>query len=189
MGSFEKEKIGPLFAWGGEHIVYRYGSDKVLKYSILYYVLGKHALAKAHRDYALCKQYLGDYILYTDIIVSPSGKHVVHMQPWISGRPLMQADLKDPQIKVKCIDLLARYALLIEKENLPIDLIGREGVFSGGLTNIFVTDTRELKIIDATGLEFSKTGILMPILTAIKSFILWRQGINIKAFEIAILTE
>ena len=46
----DKTKIGRLIAWGGEHFVYEYDTDSVIKFSILYFFLGSKAKEKATRN-------------------------------------------------------------------------------------------------------------------------------------------
>ena len=43
----DKTKIGRLIAWGGEHFVYEYDADRVIKFSTLYFFLGPKAKEKA----------------------------------------------------------------------------------------------------------------------------------------------
>ncbi len=162
--------------------MYDYGNNQVIKFSLLYYFLGRKAAGKARQDYELCKKYLENFVLETDIAVSASGRHVVHIQPKIVGRPLMRKDLEDIGIKNQFAELMRRYSVMVDSEKCHIDLIGREGVFTGGLTNIFIIDSGELRIIDATVLELSATGWFTPLFYLLREGVVWRQGANLRKF-------
>lgn len=182
MSTYDPSKIGKLYAWGGEHIVYDYGEDKVIKFSTLYYLLGRHALGKAVKDYTLCRKYLGEYILDTDIQMSANGRHIVHVQPKIKGRALKHRDLENEEVQKQFSELMRRYNAMVAAEGYRIDLIGREGVFNGGLTNIFVTDSNALRIIDATVLELSVSTWVAPLFYFFKQIVIWRQKVNLRKF-------
>ena len=74
-------KIGRLIAWGGEHFVYEYDTDSVIKFSMLYFFLGSKAKEKATQDYDTCKKFFGKYLLETEIAILSNNKHIVQIQP------------------------------------------------------------------------------------------------------------
>jgi len=176
----DKTKIGRLIAWGGEHIVYEYDTDRVIKFSALYYFLGSKAKEKATQDYDTCKKFFGKYLLVTEIAVSSNDKHIVHIQPKITGHFLTKKDLENEYIQQQFKEIVKAYNSLIETKNTEIDLIGRGGVFRRCLSNILVTPNNELLIFDATLMEV--TGFLKPIVFLIRTFITWRQNSTIKFF-------
>ncbi len=185
MISYDTKKIGRLIARGSEHIVYEYDSDKVLKYSILHYIIGAKALARAEWEILTCKKYLGDFVLDTEIGVSNNGRHVAHIQPRIVGRPLMGCDLLDEKIRNDFTELMRRYDLLVHAEGVHVDLMGSDGVLSGGLTNIFVTVHNELRIIDATLLDARDTGFVAPLFHMLGQFVVWRQNQILRKFTVS----
>ena len=176
----DKTKIGRLIAWGGEHFVYEYDTDSVIKFSILYFFLGSKAKEKATQDYDTCKKYFGKYLLETEIAISSNNKHIVQIQPKIVGHFLTKKDLEHEYIQRQFKEIVNRYHSMIKTTNTEIDLIGRAGAFRRCLSNIFVTPNNELFIIDATLMEV--TGFLKPIVFLIRTFITWRQNSTIKFF-------
>jgi RIO-like serine/threonine protein kinase len=185
MISYDTKKIGKLIAWGSEHIVYEYDSDKVLKYSILHYIIGAKALARAEREIMMCKKYLGEYVLDTEIGVSSNGRHVVHIQRRLSGQPLMVRDLGSEKVREDFKELMERYDALVHAEGVHLDLMGSDGVLSGRLANIFVTDDNELRIIDATLLDARGIGLVGPLFHALGKFVVWRQDQIVRNFMAA----
>ena len=176
----DKTKIGRLIAWGGEHFVYEYDADRVIKFSTLYFFLGSKAKEKATQDYNTCKDFFGKYLLETEIAFSSNNKYIVHIQPKIAGHFLTKKDLEQEYIQKQFKEIVNDYHSMIKTKNAEIDLIGRAGVFGGCLSNIFVTSNNELFIIDATLMEV--TGFLKPIVFLIRTFVIWRQNSTIKYF-------
>ena len=95
----DKTKIGRLIAWGGEHFVYEYDADRVIKFSTLYFFLGSKAKEKATQDYNTCKDFFGKYLLETEIAFSSNNKYIVHIQPKIAGHFLTKKDLEQEYIR------------------------------------------------------------------------------------------
>jgi len=176
----DKTKIGRLIAWGGEHFVYEYGTDSVIKFSALYFFLGLQAKEKAIQDYDTCKKFFGEYLLETEIAISANKKHIVQIQPKITGHFLTKNDLGNEYIQKQFQEIVTGYHSMIKTNNTEIDLVGRAGVFRRCLSNIFVTPNNELLIFDATLMEV--TGFLTPIIFLIRTFITWRQNSTIKFF-------
>jgi hypothetical protein len=176
----DKTKIGRVIAWGGEHFVYEYDTDSVIKFSTLYFFLGSKAKEKATQDYDTCKKFFGKYLLETEITFSSNKKHIVHIQSKIVGHFLTKKDLEHEYIQKQFKEIVNGYHSMIKTKNTEIDLIGRAGVFRGCLSNIFVTPNNELFIIDATLMEV--TGFLRPLVFLIRTFVIWRQNSTIKFF-------
>ena len=180
MKVYKGAKIGRLIALGGEHVVYAYGTDQVIKFSLLFYFLGHRALAKAERDIELCSKYFSDYFLETDILISANGKHLVHVQEKIEGRPLTVNDVRDMTIRKQFDEIVVGYRSLIRAGHPEIDLIGRTGFFGSCFSNIFVTPQHTLVIIDGTLWE--ATGFLRPLVSLIRTIAIWRQDMVLKEF-------
>lgn len=176
----DKTKIGRLISWGGDHFVYEYDTDSVIKFSTLYFFLGSKAKEKATQDYDTCKKFFGKYLLETEITISSNNKHIVQIQPKIEGHFLTKKYLEHEYIQKQFKEIVNGYHSMIKTGNAEIDLVGRAGVFRRCLSNIFVTPNNELSIIDATLMEV--TGFLKPIIFLIRTFITWRQNSTIKFF-------
>jgi hypothetical protein len=178
--AIDKTKIGRLIAWGGEHFVYEYETDKVIKFSTLFFFLGSKAEEKAVQDYDTCKKYFGKYLLETEIAASSNSKHIVQKQPKIVGHLLTKKDLEHEYILKQFKEIVEGHHAMMKTKNAEIDLIGRAGVFRRCLGNIFVDQNNKLFIFDATLMEV--TGILKPIVCLLGTFITWRQNSTIQSF-------
>lgn len=174
MRVYDKNKIGKLFAAGGEHLVYAYENDKVIKFSLLYLLLGKIAYDKAKKDRMLCEKYFGNFYLPTELAISKNKKHIVHIQPKIVGMPLVKKHLLDKEVFEKFKKLVECNKRLENDEGVSVDLLGRGGVFKNSLSNIFLTEDKGLFIIDATLLSFG--GVLRFIPKSFVTLLLWRQN-------------
>ncbi|MDO8660138.1 MAG: hypothetical protein Q7K54_06125 [Candidatus Parcubacteria bacterium] len=182
MNSYNKTKIGKLFAFGGEHLVYEYDTDFVIKFSFLYFILGQKAREKAEKDYATCGKFFGKYILETEIAISPNKKHIVHIQPKIKGHFLVKKDLQKDIVRQQFIEIVDGYYSMTKAGNAEVDFIGRAGIFNRCLSNIFVTENNELFIIDATLLDVNTKGFLTPFVFLLRKFVVWRQNSTFKLF-------
>lgn len=151
MGVYDRAKIGRCIAWIGDHFVYEYGPDQVIKFSKLdWFVDPERAARKGTHDYEICKRHFGDYILDTEIARSANGGRIAKIQRKIVGRPLRVSDLRTARVCEQFADILARYDNFDADQEGLIDLIGQKGLWRGGLSNIFVTPDHRLVIIDAT---------------------------------------
>ncbi|MDP2651118.1 MAG: hypothetical protein Q8O98_00845 [bacterium] len=181
MNYYDKSKIGRRIAIGGEHIVYEYVEDQVIKFSGLFFLLGKKAKEKAISDAVVCKEFFGKYFLDTQIAVSPNNKWIVHIQQKIIGRPLEIGDLEDERLRLQFKEIIECHLFMRKAGYADLDFIGREGVFGKRLGNIFVTDNGSLLIIDATIL--SASGIISPYVALIRRYIVWRQENIFRSFS------
>ena len=179
---YEKNKIGKLISWGGDHTVFEYGENQVIKFSLIDWMMGKHGRARLERDYQICKSFLGDYVLNTEFAFSPKGKSTVAIQPKVTGKYLFKEALNDSDIRRQFKEILTARERLVAAGNDPVDLVGRGGVLQSCFSNIFVTPEKRLVIIDATLIEFRGTGVFYPILILVRQGALWRNNLLIKRF-------
>ena len=151
MEIYEASKKGRLIAWAGDHFVYAYGKDEVIKFSKFDFFLGyERALKKAVDDYALCKKYFDEFLLDTRIVVSLDTKFVALIQKKISGTHLAARDLRKPDVLRNYRDLVERYHDMTAREHTFLDLIRQKGLWRGVVSNIFVTPDNQLLLFDAT---------------------------------------
>jgi hypothetical protein len=181
MQVYDKAKIGRFLAFGGEHFVYEYEDDKVIKFSGLFFLAGKnYAFNKAKEDDYLCTKYFGNFYLATEIAVSQNNKYLAHIQLKIKGEPLQKRHLQDKAVFNQFLRVVKCNRSLEEGEMVSIDLLGRGGILKNNLSNIFVTNENELIIIDGTILSFE--GILSYIPKFAINFLIWRQNKIINNF-------
>jgi len=150
---YDKNKIGKFIGWGGEHLVYEYEKDKVIKFSLHVCLSGKSAVDKIRRDYHDGLKYFSGYILPTDILTWSDGKKCAEIQKKIECRFLRRNDLQNPLINEQFFDIMQRHQIMENETNEVFDLLGREGLFKFKLnfiSNILVTSGNKLILIDFT---------------------------------------
>lgn len=183
MENYDKTKIRKLISWGGEHFVYNYGTDQVIKFSSLYFLLGlRKAKLKATEDYKICQEFFGQYILETKLVLSPCGKCLAHIQPKIAGHFLELKDLEEESIRKQFKEIMQDYNAMIKAGKKEIDFIGRMGLLKKQLSNIFVTQENKLKIIDATLLSADGVIVLRLYVRFLRKIVLAIQNRTLKAF-------
>ena len=146
LGVYDKSKIGKLISFGSDHIIYNYGADKVIKFSVIERFLGRNGREKVERDYIICKQFFGKYILDTEFKLSPDGKQIVDIQPKILGHYLAKEDLAEPFINSQFREIMEAYSALVAAGDAKIDFVGKDGVLKNCMSNIFVTPSGQLSI-------------------------------------------
>jgi hypothetical protein len=97
---YDSNKVGKCIAWSGDHYVYEYGQNEVIKFSKFDFFLGKQkALEKSSLDREVCAKYFGTNYLDTKILFSTLNHKVAIIQPKIQGKFLSIEDLSDTLIK------------------------------------------------------------------------------------------
>ena len=153
---YSRQKINKFIGWGGEHLVFAYGANSVIKFSLHVWLSGQSAVEKLKKDYELGQKYFGQYILPTDILTWKNSRKVVEIQEKIECRFLEKKDLKDHLIKKQFDDIIQRYQKMEQETGLLFDLFGREGLLGlrpNKISNILVTPSNNLILIDFTILE------------------------------------
>lgn len=156
---YHKNKIGRCIGWGGEHLVFEYGEDQVIKFSLHVLLSGKSAVDKIQYDYDQGLKYFQDYIWPTDIITWHNGSKCIEIQQKVQCRFLRKDDLCHPIVKQQFVDIMSRYDHMATETNQVFDLLGREGLLKRKLnyiSNILITPERKLILIDFTILNINK---------------------------------
>ena len=180
--SYDKNKIGKFIAWGGDHVVYDYDTDKVIKFSLIEFIYGKKGQEKSINDYYISKRFFEKYLLETEFVISKDGRYTAAVQPKIFGHYLSKSDLNDIGIQKQFEQIIKKYNKLLKSNYPKIDLVGRGGAFRNFMSNVFVTPGKQLLIIDSTLLEFKSSGMFRPIFFVICSYADWRQKYLINDF-------
>src|SRR3989338_1392924 len=105
---YDKNKVGKFIGWGGEHLVYAYGDDRVIKFSLHVWLSGKTAVEKIVADYALGKRYFDGYLLPTDVRTWRNGTRCVELQPNIQCRFFHRNDIANLLLKGQFDDIIQR---------------------------------------------------------------------------------
>ena len=181
MDVYNETKIGKMVAWAGDHFIYEYGENEIIKFSKFDFLMGKkNALAKFYNDYNLCKQYFGNYILDTEICYSKNGRRIAKIQRRLTGHLLTLKDLDDEYIRSQLREILQSYDRMAQSKLPFIDLIGQKGVWKKCIGNIFVTADKKLVIFDATLFKVSEFRVWQrPII-----FLLLQLGRQIQKYRL-----
>lgn len=187
---YDKNKIGKFLGWGGEHLVFDYGDNQVIKFSLHVCLAGKKAVRKLKRDYEMGQKYFAPYLLPTEILTWKKGAGAAEIQKKIQCRFLKFADLStqggqaDDLIKKQFTDMMERYERMEKEIGAPFDLLGREGLFKLNpdfFSNILIMPDNKLALIDFTLLELKPSFFDWPIWFIIK-WARWRQKSILKKF-------
>ncbi len=178
MEQYDLGHIGALIAWGGDHFVYRYGTDSVLKLSKIEFVLGRIGRNKAYRDYEICRRYFGDAVLETTFLKAPGSERVGKLQPFLSGRSVTREDLHNPRVRAQFEVFLDAYRQMQKDGYAPVDLIGGHGIWSRTLANIFLAEDTKLYLIDTTLIEVD-VPVIRIIARVVRTLAMMRQEATI----------
>lgn len=151
--------MGKFIGWGGEHFVFAYDNDKVIKFSLHVWLSGQSAVEKIKTDYAAGQRYFTPYLLPTEILTYNNSRACVDIQPKIQCRFLEKKDLSNPLIKEQFSDIMSRCQKMERETGWVFDLFGREGLFRFRpqlISNILVTPEDKLILIDFTLLHLNK---------------------------------
>ncbi len=151
METYDQAKIGKCISWIGDHIVYEYGADSVIKFSKSDFLLGSSK--KSINDYEKSRAFFGEYILETLFVRSVNGRYGAAIQKKIFGRYLCLADMANIEIRMQCKDILEAYEKMKNSGAGEIDLIGYGGVFRPCFSNIFINADNKIILIESSIME------------------------------------
>ena len=169
-------------ACGGEHVVYRYGADEVIKFSLFDLLVWKgESRRKAEHDLVLSEAVFGPYVLPTRLATSPDGKRLAKIQRYANGRPLRRSDMRDASLRRQFEDLMRRRRALVDEHGADIDLLGGLGFLTGSFSNVFVEDGA-LCIIDALLVAKENPSVVPALARAARFLLRSRQDALARAF-------
>jgi|688.fasta_scaffold09405_2 hypothetical protein len=183
MYQYNKSKRGKLLSFGSEHLVYSYDVDKVIKFSLIHFFYGKKkGLQWAHKELEISKQYFGEFLLNTEIVISKNKGYFAQLQPKITGHHLTAKDLDNKILYQQFLKIVDCYHQMYKDGQPEIDLIGQKGIFKKCMSNIFVLNNNQLVIMDATLFNTKCPIILKPIITCLRYLVLPIQNRRIDEF-------
>lgn len=150
----EKEKIGKVVYFGGEHIVRKYGCDSVIKFPFgPRFILGrKRIVDRITRRYKIVKEYFGKYLHDTQIIVGKNRRSYVYVQKELDGEPLNKELMKNPQIKKQFLEIVSINETLIKEKGVTWEFFGALGLLFTGdrcVRNCLALKDGRLEMVDA----------------------------------------
>ena len=146
------KKIGKFLGSGGEHLVFAYGADNVIKFSMHVWITGRSVVRNILADHKLALKYFEPYYVAPELHVWDAERKMVEIQPRVHGRHLHKKDLVRPKIREQLRDIVERHDRMHEAEGRPFDFFGFHGIVglrdSSHLSNILITPDDSLKIVD-----------------------------------------
>jgi len=186
MKPYDKKRTGKFIGWGGEHFVFAYDTDKVIKFSLHVWLSGRSAVEKIKTDYEIGQLYFAPYLLPTEILIYKNGHACAEIQPKIQCRFLEKKDINTPLIKEQFSDIMSRCQKMERETGWVFDLFGREGLFRfrpQRISNILVTPEDKLVLIDFTLLHLERIKARELPIWLIIQFALWRQAKLLQHFK------
>ncbi len=126
---YNKELIGKILSVGGEHMVFYYDTDKVIKFPIgpRYLISpGRHCENLKRYD-RIINNYFSEFLIEKDIVffkrrgIMPS---YVIVERYVKGRHLRYDDLYSDRIREKFFYLLNRNREMVKNEGMSLDILG-----------------------------------------------------------------
>lgn len=173
--NFDPKRVGKRIGSGADRIVYQYGEGFVVKFSTFAWIGGKKVIDKYLRDYQVCIQYLGDYIVPTQWIVPTKGRKLIEIQPMIQGQFLHAKHIENPVIREQVAQIYESVRQMQVGGYAPLDLIGRSGLTQKVAENIWVDQNHRLHILDTSLLETKTAGVVGLFLAPFMPLTQYRQ--------------
>jgi hypothetical protein len=147
--------------------VRHYGTGEVIKLPRLGQLFGVDTLARMRRDREVGKEFFGNYMLDTRVVISSDHKRSALVQPFVRGRFLRKEDLTGPAIAKQFRDIAARHENLMSAGYVGVDLMSGFGFLSGTLRNVFLLEDGSVSVIDVMLVDM----LYKPLCR----FVMWRQ--------------
>jgi len=162
--------VGLCVAEGGQHYVFRYKEDQVIKIpkrSILMRLYGFYKVEDLKKSDQLLNELFPGYFLDTEVLASRNHRHYVIIQAYlINGEFLTVKNFS--KVKDQFLQIVAQNRVLKQKHRLSLDYISFRGFFISLKALIFrkkyqaemenlmiakINDNYRLKIVDSNLLE------------------------------------
>ncbi len=176
--------VGRKIAAAGEHIVYKYGEDKIIKFphGPIYYANPEEAYDKIDNEFRLANRYFKKFLVPTRLLTYEENgrKKYCVIQDFIESRPLVPEDMQNEDLKLQFKEIMEANNRMYLNSRYTLEFFGLKGLifhnFFPRMENIVVTGDKELKIADFGMISHLNLVSSSPIL---RWFIQWavrRQG-------------
>ena len=153
---YNQQKIGNKIATAGEHVVYKYGDNQIIKFPSgpIHYVNPNEARTKIINELSLANKYLKEFLVNTELrTYQKQGKNkYCIIQDYIIGRPLELKDMQDGRLKYQFKKLIKNNNLMYLNSRYTLEFFGLRGLllhrFFPRMENVIVTQENNIKIID-----------------------------------------
>lgn len=150
-GVYQPEKVGALLSCLGDHRVYRYDTNWVIKFSQFDRCRTTPDLEQFYRtEVTALTEIFGEYYLQPTVVTDPERTRVAVIQPFVVGEPLRNTHFTRADIfrQFQDIEYCWRKS---QQAGEYIDLVGGgRHFFLAAFGNIFVTSDGKLLIIDSS---------------------------------------
>ncbi|MBD3300453.1 MAG: hypothetical protein GF347_03820 [Candidatus Moranbacteria bacterium] len=189
---FDRDKIGRKFKVSGEHTVYLYNQDKVIKFPSgpIYLFSREDAFKKVSRDFKLVKKYFDKYLPSSKLHFyknQEGKKKYCILQDFISSRPLEKKDLADPKIASQ-FEEITKINLKLEKEKgFSLEFFGIYSllfhVFLNRMDNVVIAKDDRLFVTDVGLISKDHKITKSIVLNLIIRWAYWRQQKLIRGYQ------
>lgn len=131
--------IGQLVAEGKQHYTYRYRDDKVIKIpkqSVYMNAYGMFTYQDIISEWMLLRDYLGDFIVDTQVSCNNAGRGYVIMQDFLHEFEFVTR-LNFPLVEHEFIPIIEANRAIIQAHGLSLDLLGNKGLQRSFVASIF----------------------------------------------------
>jgi hypothetical protein len=188
--AFEEKLVGRFIAAGGEHKVFRYGDDKVIKFPFgpRYWVNPAKYCENLRRDELIVRRYFGAYLVQREIHFYYIGSRpsYVIIEPKLHGRHLLRDDLKIKAVYKQFQEIVEINSEMINQEDLSVEIFGLRGLLLKGrweASNImFNPDNNRIFITDAGVMHFGRNQDQQILLSLVTVWAMRRQAKLIKHY-------
>jgi signal peptidase I len=181
---YNKKIIGRKIANAGEHIVYRYGENQIIKFPSgpIYYANPEEAYNKVENEFRLANKYFKKFLVPTQLVTykEKDCKRYCIIQDFVENRPLNPKDMQDENLKMQFKEIMEANNRMYLNSRFTLELFGLKGLilhnFFPKMENIVVTQDNTLRIMDFGMISHLNLVSSSPIL---RWFIQWavkRQG-------------
>lgn len=187
---YTKENVGKKIATGGEHKVYYYGEDKVIKFPFgpRYWFGREQYCENLKRDEHIVRQYFGGYLVEREInfFTQKNQASYIIIEPFLTGRHLQRKDLKDPQVKEQFEELVNINQQFMKQENLSAEFFGIKGLLLHGKSEaaniMFDPETKKITLTDAGIMHFGKHKDQQILISSVTHWAIKKQQILINLY-------
>jgi len=153
---FDEGKVGKRLSISGEHSVYKYGENQVIKFPVgpIYYADPEEAYQKVSNEARLAESYLRDFIVPFEVLtyIKKGKKKYCIIQKYIEGRPLTIKDMRDPNLRAELKRLTDANNIMYNSSGFTVEFFGIKRLvwhaFSPKMENVLLMPNGKLKIID-----------------------------------------
>lgn len=187
---YDRASLGKRISVSGEHIVYMYKEDQVIKFPAgpIYHADQEEAYDKIVNESRLAntyfRQFMAPFKVFTRTRKGKKSYYII--QKFIPGRHLELSDTQNIQLKTELKRLIAYNNRMYRETGFTLEFFGVRSLLFHGvikkMENVLVTENGELRIIDFGMISDKVIISSSPILRLIIKWAIWRQQRLLKKY-------